>query len=395
MLGPLPCLPRRVLAEVIPPLALYVHWPFCLSKCPYCDFNSHEASAIDHTRWRDALLTELAWFAAQVPNRTLGTVFFGGGTPSLMEPATVAAILDAAAGHWTVAADVEITLEANPSTVEAARFRDFKGAGINRLSMGFQALDDQVLAFLGRRHDVAEARAALDIAQKTFNRTSFDLIYARPGQSLDAWRRELTEAVTLTRGHLSVYQLTIEEGTAFYPRHERGEFHLPGDEAEADLYDLTQEILERAGLPAYEISNHSAPGMECRHNLASWRGGDYVGIGPGAHGRLDRVATRQHRAPAIWLERVEQSGHGSQEREELSPRQRAVERVMTGLRLTEGVDSARFAALSGMAPDAVLDPGGVDTMIEAGFLWRTPQGFGVTVAGRKLLNAVMERILVP
>lgn len=386
-----------------PDLAVYIHWPFCVSKCPYCDFNSHEAKAVDHARWRDALLAELRHYHAQTSGHRVTSVFFGGGTPSLMDPATTHALIEAVTKLWPVADDVEITLEANPSTVEAGRFRDFRTAGINRLSMGLQALNDADLQFLGRPHTVAEALAALEIARKTFDRYSFDLIYARPNQTLDGWRAELTEALTLAAGHLSVYQLTIEEGTAFAPRFARGEFHLPDEDTLAAMFDLTQDVLAEAGLPAYEISNHARPGQECRHNLTYWQGGDYIGIGPGAHGRLSvidadgrsgrGIATRQHRAPDIWLERVMANGHATQEALALTPSERAEERVMTGLRLTGGIDLARFRGLGGLDFTDVVDRDGLARMIDGGFVVMDEARVAATPQGRLLLNGVTRALL--
>src|SRR5262245_38165171 len=297
---PLPTSRRRGTTAPVaddPGFGLYVHWPFCLSKCPYCDFNSHVRAAIDHSRWRAALLRELDHYAAHTRGRRLTSIFFGGGTPSLMEPATVAAVIERAAEHWPLASDVEITLEANPTSVEAGKFAAFRTSGVNRVSLGVQALNDADLKFLGRHHSAAEARAAIDIARRHFARYSFDLIYARPGQSAAAWRSELAEAVGLAGDHLSVYQLTIEPETVFGAAHRRGELAVPREEEAAALFELTQERLGEAGLPAYEISNHARPGGESRHNLTYWRYGDYVGIGPGAHGRLtvgsEKLATRQ------------------------------------------------------------------------------------------------------
>src|SRR5262252_8891286 len=276
---------NRMRADDHPGFGLYVHWPFCLSKCPYCDFNSHVREAIDHERWRDALLLELDHYAADTPARRLTSIFFGGGTPSLMAPDTVAAVIERAARHWPFAPDIEITLEANPTSVEAGKFAGFRSAGVNRVSLGVQALNDADLKFLGRHHSAAEARAAIEIARRSFRRHSFDLIYARPGQSAAAWRAELAEAIALAGDHLSVYQLTIEPETVFGAAHRRGELQVPEEEDAAALYELTQELLGAAGLPAYEISNHARPGEESRHNLAYWRYRTYAGIGPGAHGR--------------------------------------------------------------------------------------------------------------
>jgi oxygen-independent coproporphyrinogen-3 oxidase len=380
---------------------LYVHWPFCLSKCPYCDFNSHVVDAVDQGAWRAALLRELAHVAARTPGRRLTSIFFGGGTPSLMAPETAAALIDAARAAWTPLPDLEITLEANPGTVDAARFEAIRAAGVNRLSMGVQALDDDDLKRLGRRHGVAEARAAWRAAAGLFPRTSFDLIYARVGQGLVAWqdelKRALDEAAACGITHLSLYQLTMEEGTAMAAEHARGAFVLPGEDAAADLYEATQVLCATAGLPAYEISNHAVPGTECRHNLTYWRGGDYAGIGPGAHGRLtvDGAvhATRQIKAPALWLKRTLKAGHGTQEEERLTPRARAEELVMTGLRTVEGIDKARFARLTGSPLAAVVAAAGLATLVREGLIVETPQALRVTARGRLALNAVVRMLL--
>jgi len=367
-------------------LALYIHWPFCKSKCPYCDFNSHVRERIEEGRWRNALLAELGHYAAMTPGRTVTSIFFGGGTPSLMSAETVAAVLDRVAALWRRDPGVEITLEANPSSVEAARFRDFRAAGVNRVSLGVQALDDDALEFLGRAHDQAEALDALDVARRTFERFSFDLIYARPGQTVAAWRAELDRALGLAGEHLSVYQLTIEPGTAFATAHARGDFALPDEETQAALYETTQERLSEAGLPAYEISNHARPGAECRHNLAYWRYRDYVGVGPGAHGRLTlegrKVATRQRRAPETWIDAVERQGHGTEETAILTPDEVREERLMMGLRLAEGI-----------MLDAPLEPARLDPLIEGGFLTLDGDRLKATPAGRQRLNAVLARLI--
>jgi oxygen-independent coproporphyrinogen-3 oxidase len=380
-----------------PSFGLYVHWPFCLSKCPYCDFNSHVGQIVDQTRWRDALLAELAHYAAAVPDRTVVSLFFGGGTPSLMAPATAAAVIDAVAGRWHVAEDIEITLEANPTSVEAARFRDLRSAGVNRLSVGVQALDNAALAFLGRGHDRAEAIAAVDIAARAFPRTSFDLIYGRPGQTVAAWESELAEALTLAGGHLSLYQLTIERGTPFFAAHRDGGFAVPDDDLAATLFEQTQAAMEAAGMPAYEISNHAAPGEESRHNLTYWRGGDYVGIGPGAHGRLTvdgaPVATEQAPAPETWLAAVEAKGHGTRRREALAPDQRARERVLTALRLSAGLDRSEFETLSGLPLDAVIDAAALARLVEAGYVESDSRVLRATAEGRLRLNAVIAALL--
>lgn len=376
-----------------PGFGIYVHWPFCLSKCPYCDFNSHAADSIDQDRWRRALLAELEYFAAGKPGVEVTSIFFGGGTPSLMAPATIAALIDRIHQLWPCDSLIEITLEANPSTVEAQRFRDFRAAGVNRLSLGVQALNDADLRFLGRRHDTGEALAALEVAAATFDRFSFDLIYARPGQTLPAWRAELGQALTLAGGHLSAYQLTIEEGTAFYPIHERGEFKLPDEDLAADLFALTRSMAAEAGMPAYEISNHARPGQESRHNLTYWRGGDYVGIGPGAHGRLNHRATRQHRAPDVWLRRVEAHGHACQGEESLDARARAEELVMMGLRLNEGIHAAHFRDQCGLDLWQVIDVQVYAHLEQDGLLIRTVHGIAATEAGLLVLNALTGALL--
>jgi len=385
----------------VPPLAeglaVYVHWPFCLSKCPYCDFNSHVRERIDEAAWRRALIAEIDHFAALAPGRRAGSLFFGGGTPSLMSPETVAAVIARVDMHWPLDDDAEITLEANPTSVEAGRFEGFRAAGVNRLSLGVQALDDRALRFLGRGHDVDEALAALAVAQAVFDRVSFDLIYARPGQTLANWRVELGRALALGTEHLSLYQLTIEPGTAFHARAARGDLVPPGGDAAARLYDATQEICAAAGRPAYEISNHAAPGAESRHNLAYWRGGDYVGVGPGAHGRLTldgrAVAFRQHRAPETWREAVERAGHGLRERRTLTRAERVAEILMMGLRLAEGVSFARFRARTGVALDRALDPARLAALIEGGLVARDARGIRATTAGRGLLDALLAELL--
>jgi oxygen-independent coproporphyrinogen-3 oxidase len=371
------------------PLALYVHWPFCRSKCPYCDFNSYAVEAIEQDRWRSALLRELDHFAIETNGRVLASLFFGGGTPSLMAPETAAAGIAAAKGHWKTAPDLEVTLEANPTSSEAGHFAALAKAGVTRLSLGVQAFDDEALRFLGRAHDVAEARAAIGLAAATFERFSFDLIYARPGQTVAGWRRELAEALALAPGHLSVYQLTIEPGTRF---HEDGV--APADEETgAALYEATHEVLGSAGLPAYEISNHARPGAECRHNLAIWRGADYVGVGPGAHGRLTgpggAEAIRQIHTPGRWLAAVERDGHGTAQRTRLEPRERADELIMLGLRTVEGVDRARFARRTGLAIEDAVDAGALADLAEGGFVELDGAALRATAAGRERLNAVL------
>tara|TARA_R110000868_G_scaffold49607_2_gene159722 strand:+ start:1316 stop:2497 length:1182 start_codon:yes stop_codon:yes gene_type:complete len=380
---------------------LYVHWPFCISKCPYCDFNSHVSDDVDHDRWHDALLTELDHFAARTPGRRLTSIFFGGGTPSLMEPDTVGAIIEAARRHWTPANDIEITLEANPGTVDAERFAAIREVGVARLSMGVQALNDNDLKFLGRRHSVDIARTAWRSAAKIFDQASFDLIYARPGQTANAWRAELSEALRETTNeglsHLSLYQLTMEPGTVMFDAHKRNEFTLPDEDEAAALYDITQELCEDAGYPAYEISNHAKEGAACRHNLTYWRGGDYAGIGPGAHGRLTidgaTHAVRQVKAPALWLKRVAANGHGTQEEESLTTDARAEELVMMGLRLSEGLDKDRFARLAGRPLAECINPAAVQRLIADGYMSESSAALTATAKGRLALNAVLRELL--
>ena len=336
-------------------LALYIHWPFCVSKCPYCDFNSHVRESVDQAAWRAALLQDMAHEAGLLPGRRVGSIFFGGGTPSLMPPVTVAALIAAAEGHWGFTPDVEITLEANPSSVEAARFADLAGAGVNRISLGLQALDDASLVFLGRAHDVAEGLDALETAQRHFDRVSFDLIYARPEQSLDDWQTELGRAISFGTEHLSLYQLTIEPGTRFATLVAQGTLKPVNPDHGADLFELTRQMTAAAGIPAYEISNHARPGRESRHNLTYWRYGDYAGIGPGAHGRRSTLATVRHKKPENWIGAVARNGHGLQTEEQLPPAERAREALMMGMRLGEGVDLSRIAARCKVDEDALID----------------------------------------
>jgi len=370
---------------------VYLHWPFCLSKCPYCDFNSHvRHAAIEEARYVRAFEAEIAATAARIPGRTVSTMFFGGGTPSLMQPSTVAAILDAVAKHWSIAPDVEITLEANPTSVEAERFRGYRAAGVNRVSLGVQSLDDRVLKELGRMHSADEALAAVSVARSVFERYSFDLIYARPGQAPESWKAELNQAIAQAAEHLSLYQLTIEPETAFHALQSAGKLVIPDGDAARELYDLTIDTCARAGLPAYEISNHARPGAECRHNLVYWRGAEYAGIGPGAHGRLNvgnaRIATATEKRPETWLMRVESLGHGVIEDEPLTREERADEYLLMGLRLAEGIDPARFRELSGRE----LDPKRVAILHSEGAVEMTAQGhLRVTQACFPVLDAVV------
>jgi putative oxygen-independent coproporphyrinogen III oxidase len=370
-------------------VALYVHWPFCVSKCPYCDFNSHVAERIDQDRWRRALLTELDHYAAETGGRKLVSIFFGGGTPSLMAPETTAAVIEAARRHWSPADDIEITLEANPSSVEASRFAAYRDAGVNRLSLGVQSFDDKALKFLGRAHDSGAARRAIETAASTFRRFSFDLIYALPDQDETAWRAQLAEALRYARDHLSVYQLTIEPGTPF----DRDQVPAAPEVLGEGLYNITQEVLGSAGLDAYEISNHARPGEESLHNLVYWQGGDYVGVGPGAHGRLGLDAIRQTPAPEHWLKLVESQGHGTAHRETLSAEERREEIVMMGLRLKEGLDRARFRERAGIALEDAFDAKRLQRLIDGGFLTLDERGLRTTAEGRLRLNAVIGALL--
>jgi putative oxygen-independent coproporphyrinogen III oxidase len=370
---------------------VYLHWPFCLSKCPYCDFNSHvRHAAVDEARFLRAFTAEIAATAARVPGRMVSTIFFGGGTPSLMQPATVGAILDAVARHWSIAPDVEITLEANPTSVEATRFRGYRAAGVNRVSLGVQALDDAALKELGRLHSAREALDAVAIARSVFERYSFDLIYARPRQTPAAWAAELERAIAQAAEHLSLYQLTIEQDTPFFALHKAGKLVVPDEDTARALYDTTQEICAGAGLPAYEVSNHARQGAECRHNLVYWRGHEYAGIGPGAHGRLDvdgeRYATATERRPEAWLMRVESRGHGLVTDELLTHEEMADEFLLMGLRLAEGVDPARYERLAGRT----LDPRRIAILRAEGAVETTASGMlRVTQSGFPVLDAVV------
>ena len=365
---------------------VYVHWPFCLSKCPYCDFNSHvRHAAIDEERFARAFAREIETTAARTGGRTVTSIFLGGGTPSLMQPHTVGAVLDAIGKHWRVADNVEVTLEANPTSVEATRFRGYRSAGVNRVSLGVQSLVANDLQFLGRQHDAAQALAAVQMAASTFDRYSFDLIYARPDQTPQMWSNELKLAISEAAEHLSLYQLTIEEGTPFFGLHASGKLKTPDETLARALYDVTQEVCGAHGLPAYEISNHARLGAECQHNLVYWRGDEYAGIGPGAHGRLDvdggRYATATEKRPEAWLMRVEANGHGVVSDERLNSEERADEFLLMGLRLAEGIDPRRYAALSGRALDpsriAVLREEGAITVESDGRLRVTKDGFPV------------------
>ena len=372
---------------------VYIHWPFCLSKCPYCDFNSHVRHEVDQVRWARALGLELAAMRQRSGARRVQSLFFGGGTPSLMNPETVNTTIETVDNLWGLAADAEVSLEANPTSVEAGRFRDYATAGVNRVSIGVQALNDADLTALGRTHSAAEARAAFEIARATFDRVSFDLIYARMHQTLEAWRNELLQALAMAVDHLSLYQLTIEPDTRFAELHARGKLLVPSDENSAAMYDLTQEICAAAGAPAYEVSNHARKGAESRHNLVYWRYGDYVGVGPGAHGRLTarskRWATETVRSPEAWLERVEAVGDGLQQMVEVSRSQQADEMMLMGMRLSEGVDAKRYAALAGRElPDEKIS-----MLVEQELLAVDGDRLRATATGRPVLNAVLRSLL--
>ena len=372
---------------------LYVHWPFCAAKCPYCDFNSHVVAQVDQARWARALSAEIARLAAEMPGRHLRSIFFGGGTPSLMLPETVDAVITAARAAWGFANDIEISLEANPTSVEKGRFQGFADAGVNRLSMGIQALNDADLRRLGRMHSVAEARAAFDVARAVFGRVSFDLIYARQGQGRDAWRAELREALSMAVDHLSLYQLTIEPGTVFGARADAGKLRdLPDDDLSADMYADTQEICEAHGMGCYEISNHAQPGAESRHNLVYWRQGDWAAVGPGAHGRITlpagRCATEAHRQPGAWLDAVEQAGTGEVLREFIPASEQATEYLLMSMRLSEGLDMERFRRLAGQP----LDAAAVRSLQDLGMVQVDGDRLSATPQGRPVLNAILREL---
>jgi putative oxygen-independent coproporphyrinogen III oxidase len=379
------------------PLAVYIHWPFCKFKCPYCDFNSHVREKIEHRDWTGAYLEEMKFYREKTGPRNVTSVFFGGGTPSLMEPSTVEAVIGGVDKLWGLNGDTEITLEANPTSVEAEKLRGFKSAGINRVSLGVQSLRDQDLKKLGRQHSAAEALAAVKMAAEIFDRFTFDLIYARPGQTVGMWRQELSEALNYVGGHMSLYQLTIEEGTAYHTLHQRGELVIPDEETAADLFETTQEMMEAKGLPAYEISNHAKPGEESRHNLAYWRYGDYAGIGPGAHGRISfdgkKWATRAHRAPEIWMEKVRQYGHGAHPFESIDLLKRGQEMLLMGLRLTEGIALDAFAEETQTPLLRFLNASRLQTLADGGFLEVNNNRMTATKTGRQRLNAVLSTLV--
>ncbi|HXC57542.1 MAG TPA: radical SAM family heme chaperone HemW [Rhizomicrobium sp.] len=373
---------------------IYVHWPFCAAKCPYCDFNSHVRTRIDEAGWIDAIVRELEWVAARqgTDRPIVETIFFGGGTPSLMQGASVGRVLDTIARLWRAANDVEVTLEANPASADATRFADYRTAGVDRLSLGVQALNDKDLKMLGRLHNVAEAKTALALAMKNFERVSLDLIYARPDQTVAQWRAELAEALSFGTDHLSLYQLTIEPATPFFTLHQAGTLKIPDEDRAAELYETTQEMTEAAGRPAYEISNHARPGSQARHNLLYWRYGAYAGVGPGAHGRLDlggkRVATQTERLPERWREAVARNGHGMIEQSEISNPDAAREHLLMNLRLSEGLDLAAYRARWGTAPDPVR----IAVLAEHGLVTQAGDRLTATPRGRLLLNSVIAAL---
>ncbi len=375
------------------PLALYVHWPFCVSKCPYCDFNSHVRDRVDQTAWRDALLADLRHEAGLLPGRAVASIFFGGGTPSLMPPATVAAVIAAAETEWGLTADVEITLEANPNSVEVANFADLASAGVNRVSIGVQSFDAEVLEFLGRAHSEDEARRAIATAQEHFARVSFDLIYARPGQTMAAWTAELAGALAFGTDHLSLYQLTIEPGTRFATLAAKGDLTIPDGDAAADLFDATQAMTCAVGLPRYEVSNHARIGHESRHNLAYWRYADYAGVGPGAHGRRLGQATERHKKPENFIAAVERNGHGLKVESDLPAHERATEAMLMGLRLREGIDLARIEMRSGLARAAFVDGYAVARLVEQGLMAQERDRLRVTDDGILLLDSILSEVV--
>ncbi len=373
--------------------ALYIHWPFCLAKCPYCDFNSHVRDSVDHAQWQAALLADMRFEAEHAGDDRLDSIFFGGGTPSLMPPALVERLLIEAAALWGFAPGIEITLEGNPSSVEAANYADLARAGINRASLGLQALDNNTLRFLGRLHDADEGLAALDVAQQHFARVSFDLIYARPGQSAADWQAELARALGMGTGHVSLYQLTIEPGTRFETMVRLGQFVPLDEDASADLFALTGDMTATAGLPAYEVSNHARPGDESRHNLTYWRYQDYAGIGPGAHGRRGGAATVRHRKPENWLSAVARNGHGIAEERSLGTSEQAAEALLMGLRLREGIDLAAITQRFGLPLSDLIDPAKLQFYAAQGLAWERGGRIGITPQGMPLLDGLLGELV--
>ncbi|WP_333604913.1 radical SAM family heme chaperone HemW [Novosphingobium sp.] len=373
--------------------ALYIHWPFCLAKCPYCDFNSHVRETVDHARWEQTLLADMRHERFVSTEEPLESIFFGGGTPSLMPPALVARLLEEAETLWGFAPEIEITLEGNPSSVEAANYAALASAGVNRVSLGLQALDNDTLRFLGRLHDAAEGLAALEIAQRHFARVSFDLIYARPDQAPEQWQAELTRALSFGTGHLSLYQLTIEAGTRFETMVRKGNFTPLDNDACADLFAMTREMTAAAGLPAYEVSNHARPGEESRHNLTYWRYQDYCGIGPGAHGRRSGTATVRHRKPENWLDAVDRSGNGISEMRSLDAREQASEAMLMGLRLREGVNLGELASRFGLDPAELHNATKATFYEKQELVWQSGAKLGVTESGMPLLDALLAELV--
>jgi len=376
---------------------LYIHWPYCASRCPYCDFNAHEMVQVDEKRWADAYKRAIDFYAEKTPGRPLVSIFFGGGTPSLMSPELVREVIDHAQQSWRFVNDIEITLEANPTSVEAAKFEAFRAAGVNRVSIGVQALNDVDLQFLGRKHSAAEARAAIKIAADVFERYSFDLIYARPNQTLKNWREELEATQEFAPDHLSLYQLTIERSTPFYVQHRQGLFDIPSEDLAADFYHLTQDVMEGQGLPAYEVSNHAKPGQESRHNLLYWNYEDYIGIGPGAHGRLtvngQKQALRDHAAPDIWLQRVEEYAHGAHPPQLLSAQEQFLEMLMMGLRLPGGMPLDRLQHKTGIAFEDGVDAQSLQRVCEEGWTVCEDGVLRLSREGLLRLNAIVPYII--
>ena len=378
-------------------MGVYIHWPFCEARCPYCDFNAHVRESIDQDDWVKAYLRAIEYYSDILPDKQVVSIFFGGGTPSLMQPKTVEAIIDKVQACWSVANDIEISLETNPTSAENEKFAGFKDAGVNRVSLGVQALDDEQLAFLGRTHDLKEALAAIELAKTHFDRFSFDLIYARPDQTMAAWEAELTRAIELSAGHLSLYQLTIERNTPFYMRHSRGEFAIPDDVAGADFYELTQDITESAAMPAYEVSNHAAVGHECRHNQIYWHMADYIGIGAGAHGRFvqgrTKYATRDHAAPEIWKDRVMSAGHGTHAPEHLTNADVFHEVLMMGLRLKDGISPSSIEERTGLSFFNQVDQKKFKTAIQEGWIVEDNDRIRLSRQGMLRLNALISYLL--
>jgi oxygen-independent coproporphyrinogen-3 oxidase len=381
-----------------PSLALYVHWPFCRSKCPYCDFNSYPVKNADQNLWLESCLEELRYYPGYTGKRILTSIYFGGGTPSLMPPETVSAIINEANRHWNFIEDIEITLEANPESASGQKLARFRNAGINRLSIGVQSLIDEDLEFLGRLHNSEQALKTIEAAADMFPLYSIDLIYARPGQRLSGWEKELARALSLAGGHISLYQLTIEPGTRFYKRSQRGDFFMPGEEKAAEFYELTQNIMEKAGLPAYEISNHAAPGEESRHNLTYWRYKDYIGIGPGAHGRLqidkDKYAISAYSKTAAWLKSIKEENHGHEIFTKLTPRERAIECIIMGLRINDGLPFSRIEQESGRPWQEIISKEKLKSMRKEKFLNDKTETLQATNAGRQRLDSVVKYLLL-